>query len=868
MEVILTHTNLDFDALASLVAAQKIYPAARPVLTGSMGRNVREFVSLHEDFFSFTDVRTIKDVPINLLILVDNRQKDRLGEGNLFLKSKPKIIVYDHHPPTNEDLKGDFECVEAVGATITLLVEIIRRKKIPLSEVEATLFALGIHEDTGSLTYPTTTLRDVEALSYLMKKGANLQAIRTYLNFYLSKEQRKLFEDSLKKAKRYLIAGKEVLFIAVNSEFVDGASLVVHKMADIENADAVFFLSIGRERAYLIARSKGEIDVSKILSDFGGGGHPQAASAVLRRADYAIMDYTMMEEQILSKVREQIGSPLRAKDMMKAPVKTVKPTSSIKEVSLLMLKYGFGGFPVMERGKLVGIISRKEVDKAIHHGLSHAPVKGFYTREIITVDPHTDIFTVQKLMVEKGIGRLPVVKGDKLLGIITKKDLLEAVHGKSYSSPEQKVGLPSRQQVARLLNKFFPEKILKDIKFIGKLAERTGKRAFLVGGVVRDLFLGVSNLDLDIVVEGDAIKLAEEFSRRKDLRVHPHERFGTAKVVYPDGFHLDFATTRREFYEEPAALPKVEQASLKEDLVRRDFTINTLAISLNSSDFGQVFDYFQGYKDLMNGIIRVLHPFSFIEDPTRILRAVRFEQKYGFEMEGETEELAYEAIKMNILPKVGGVRIREELIPILSEPKADFILRRLYELGALTSLNSNFVFTEDLADKIKLVEVAVKQVKSFKGKELRVWLVKLALLIGKLPSKEAIDWLDSLNLNKKAKLVIDQCLSGSGLIEKEFKGEEKIAPSHIYRVLKNLSFEALLYFWVSFSWARPLIELYCDKLCKIKLEITGKDLVNAGFKPSPIIGEILEQVLYAKLDGKLNGRRQEMDYALELGGKT
>lgn len=861
MELILTHTNLDFDALASLVAAQKIYPAARPVLTGSMGRNVREFVSLHEDFFSFTDARSIKGAPVRVLILVDNRQKDRLGEGSVFLKSRPKIIVYDHHPPTDEDLKGDFELIETVGATTTLLVEIIKRKKIPLSEVEATLFALGIHEDTGSLTYPTTTVRDVEALSYLMKKGANLQAIRTYLNFYLSDEQRKLFEDSLKKAKRHLIAGKEVLFIAVNSEFVDGASLVVHKMADIENADAVFFLSTGQDRAYLIARSKGEIDVNKILEEFGGGGHPQAASAVLRQ-----VSRSAVEERILDMVREQIGSPLRARDMMKAPVKTVKPTSSIKEVSLLMLKYGFSGFPVLDKGKLIGIISRKEVDKAIHHGLAHAPVKGFYTREIETVEPETDIFTIQKLMVEKGIGRLPVVEKGKLLGIITKKDLLEAVHGRSYSSPEQKEGLPSRQQVIRLLNKFFPARILKDIRLIGELAEKMSERAYLVGGVVRDLFLNVANLDLDIVVEGDAINLAEEFSKKKKIKIHSYQRFGTATVIFPDGFHLDFATTRREFYEKPGALPKVEQASLKEDLVRRDFTINTLAISLNSSDFGQLIDYFQGYRDLMNGVIRVLHPFSFIEDPTRILRAVRFEQKYDFELEGKTEELAYEAIKMNVLPKVGGVRIREELIPILEEQKAHLILRRLFELGALNSLEPEFKFASTFWEKIKMTEEASTQVSVFKKNKPQTWVVKLALLLTGLSLEKAKNWLEYLHLNKRIKLIVEQCLDGSKLVKKELIKKEALAPSRIYQILKPFSTEALLFFWVSFPQPRPLIELYCDKLCRVKLEITGRDLTEAGFKPSPVIGEILNEVLFAKLDGKVKGRQQELDYALKMGG--
>lgn len=862
MEIILTHTNLDFDALASLVAAQKIHPAARPVLTGSMGRNVREFLALHEDFFSFTDFRTIKEAPVRLLILVDNRQVDRLGEGEVFLKRKPKIVIYDHHPSTSSDLKGDFEVVEAVGATTTLLVEVIRRKKVTISQVEATLFALGIHEDTGSLTYPTTTSRDVSALSFLMKKGANLQAVRTYLNFYLSEEQRKLFEDSLRKAKRHLISGKEILFIVVNSEFVDGASLVVHKMADIENSDAVFFLSIGRERSYLIARSKGEIDVSKILEEFGGGGHPQAASAVIRRADCGLI-----EEQILKKVKEQIGLPLRARDMMKAPVETVKLESSIRDVGLLMLKYGYSGFPVIDRGKLVGIISRKEVDKAIHHGLAHAPVKGFYNRDVETVEPDTDIFTVQKLMVEKGIGRLPVVERGKLLGIITKKDLLEALHGRSYSSLAEKKGLPSKNQVKFFLNEFFPDEILENIKLLGKLAEQMNSRAYLVGGVVRDLFLKVPNLDLDIVVEGDAIKLAEGFSKEREVRVYSYRRFGTATVILPDGFHLDFATARREFYKRPGALPEVEQANLKEDLMRRDFTINTLAISLNPSDFGQLFDFFQGYKDMKDGLVRVLHPFSFIEDPTRILRAVRFEQKYGFELDGKTEELAYEAIKMKILPKVGGVRIREELIPILAEPRADLIISRLFELGALSSLSPELQFNSLVKEKIHLAEKAVEDVLTFKENKPQTWITKLALLLSELTFEEAREWLDYLHLNKKVKQNVEQCLRGNLAVRKVLLNPGKLPASLVYRILKPYSFEALLFFWINHEAARSLIELYCQRLFKVKLSISGRDLLAAGFRPSPRLGEILEKVLDAKLDGKVRGRRQELEYALKLGGK-
>jgi tRNA nucleotidyltransferase (CCA-adding enzyme) len=221
-----------------------------------------------------------------------------------------------------------------------------------------------------------------------------------------------------------------------------------------------------------------------------------------------------------------------------------------------------------------------------------------------------------------------------------------------------------------------------------------GVSVYAVGGFVRDILLRVENLDVDIVVEGDGIRFAEEFEKKFHCRIRTHKKFGTAIILFPDGLKVDVATARWEVYDSPAALPTVESASIKMDLYRRDFTINTLAIQLNPSAFGEQIDFFGGVKDIKEKVIRVLHNLSFVEDPTRVFRAIRFEQRFGFQIGKHTQHLMKNALKVGFLERLSGGRVFSELILLLQEETPLPALRRMRDFHLFHFLHPTLKFDE------------------------------------------------------------------------------------------------------------------------------------------------------------------------------
>ncbi len=238
------------------------------------------------------------------------------------------------------------------------------------------------------------------------------------------------------------------------------------------------------------------------------------------------------------------------------------------------------------------------------------------------------------------------------------------------------------KNISAKMDKVLPREIIDLLRRIGNAASSNGFRAFIVGGIVRDILSAVRNIDLDIVIEGDAIKLGEELAEECNAKIVTHKVFGTCTITTKDNLKVDLATARRETYEKPAALPSVVFASLKDDLARRDFSINAMAVSINDEDFGDLIDPFKGESDLLHGSIKVLHGKSFIDDPTRIFRAVRFESRPGFIIEERTLLLAKEAIKDGMIGRLSKYRVKKELALISKEENREKAIKRLAELGA------------------------------------------------------------------------------------------------------------------------------------------------------------------------------------------
>lgn len=866
MEIIIGHQSTDFDSLASMVAAKKIYKEALLVFPGSTEKNVRKFISLYGDLIEITPLKNIKIQDINKLIIVDTRLKRRIGLfANILKKRDLEIHIYDHHPATADDIKGNINIIEEVGATTTILLKRLKKMNAEITSIEATLFALGIYEDTGSLVFPTTTVDDINSISYLFSKGIKLKVVANFMNIGLSTAQKKLLNQLLLSSKKIYCKGVCISIAKAEiKNYTEGLALLTHKLIEIENSDVFFTLVKMERRIYIVGRSRtNSVDVDEVLKELGGGGHFQAASAVVK-------DSTLNElEGKLFKILDQkIRLGIVAKDIMSSPVKTIDTLTSIEETEKIILRYGHTGLPVIEEGELKGIVTMQEIDKAKRHGFGKEPASIYMSDRIISVNPNTPLNEIQGLMINYDIGRILVLnKDNKLLGIVTRTDLIRNLYGE-YNIPKrtfttyiESVNKIERKKQINLIKNILPERIQDILNKIGYIGDRIKFPVFMVGGVVRDLFLGIKNLDLDIVVEGDGIKFACSLNRILGGRVKSYKKFGTAIVILPNGIKIDIATARREYYEYPAALPKVELSSIKKDLYRRDFTINAMAIQLNQKHFGKLIDFFGGRKDLQNGIIRVLYNLSFVEDPARIMRAIRFEQRYNFKMDKSTKNFLKKAIDDKLLSKLRKKRVAEELILILKEENPENTLKKMEELGAFKYILPGVKFNSKIIEKINKSRENYKYWRNNLPEEkIDIWVIYFYCIIEQLEKNKIRSINKKLMIKPEYVEKINCIYFNLDLIIKFLSQKNDLLPSSIYFKLKGLPNEVLFLAIVK-SESNIVKERIINFLKDYKKEdiyISGKDLKKLNIKPGPIYSKILNKLFSAQLDGKVRNRNDEI----------
>jgi len=408
------------------------------------------------------------------------------------------------------------------------------------------------------------------------------------------------------------------------------------------------------------------------------------------------------------------------------------------------------------------------------------------------------------------------------------------------------------------LRKLSPQ-FKKILKTSSTLANSSGFNIYLIGGVVRDLILKRKVFDLDIVVEGNAIAFVKKLASLLKSEFRRHHSFGTA-TLYFDGHKIDFATARTESYSHRGALPKVLPSSLAKDLLRRDFTINAMAISLNKADYGELVDIYNGLEDLKKGLIRVLHPESFQDDPTRILRAIRFEQRFSFEIEPGTFKLMKEALAKQSLELVGHHRLRDEITLILKEPSPSGYIKRINGLAGFSFLDRGIKLDKEsfrLFARIK--ESVLYYEKRFKKyRKLEVWLLYLAAILIKLPASRLKKFFHDFGFRKGERAVVSSIEKSINKIKRLGKHTKA---SNIYRILEPYSFESILFFYAYYreKSLRKNIEHFLDKLVNIRLKIKGRDLKAMNLKPDILYNKILKKTLYSKIDKGLKGKRQEAE---------
>lgn len=864
MEIIIGHNNTDFDCLASMLAARKLYPEAQLVLPGNTGREVREFINMYMDIFNFIEAGEVELQMLTRIIIVDTHSLSRIGKfaeavGNPGIE----VIIYDHHILCEDEITSETMKIEEVGANTTILVEELIREGIDISPVEATILALGIYVDTNSLIFSGTTSRDAHVLGYLLEKEANLSVIESLIINRLSEGQQELSQLLNKDIIVAYINGFEVGFSMVEmAQYVDDAASLTRKILEERDLDALFSIMRMGRKTYIIGRSAAyEIDLSVIMKLIGGGGHKGAGSAKSDETDLYKICY-----DIKSILEENIRPVLKVKDIMSSPVKTVSEEITIDEAYEIMINFGHSGMPVVKDCKIIGIISRRDIDKARVHGFGKSPVKGYMSKKVVTIDCEEPVKDVRELFAEHDIGRLPVLKDNEMIGIVTRTDIIRTLYGGKYKKKNipgsHRSGIGREYTCENLCYKLdeLPFKIREVLTLAGNVADSEGFNIYVVGGFVRDLILGVENLDIDIVVEGDAIAFARVFSKKANAVLTEHEKFGTAYAVLEDDLKIDIVTARKEYYEFPGALPTVERGSIKDDLFRRDFTINSIAMKLNSREFGRIVDFYGGRRDLYDGIIRILYNLSFIEDPTRILRAVRFEQRYGFKMDERTEEFAIDAVDSDVLDKLSRERINSEFYYMLKEKNTITMLDRMKELGLLQKIYPEITLSDEL--KI-LMDKCDKYYDEFftsliNKKNIDKILIYLLVLYSNVSMDKVSTLSDRLRLTKNYRDEMVRFVKA-----RDFLPTSKSEPSNyeIYSVFKPLSEESLYVVSLMFDDSvKSTILLYINELSLIKTEISGRDVTELGIEPGPKIKKILEIVLKEKINGKIFNRNDEIEF--------
>jgi tRNA nucleotidyltransferase (CCA-adding enzyme) len=902
-EVIVTHANTDFDGFAASVAAARLYPEAKICFPGSLNRNVREFFNLHADEIDTIEVSMIDMSRVTRLIIVDTAHCNRLGDFERICPSADlDIVVFDHHRLGARSKKPDFVVPENYvlgedGSLVTTMLKIMHDRQMQISPLEATIFALGIHEDTGSLTFPTTTPRDAEALALCMRLGASQSMIGKYLHNPLTPEQRHLMLQLIDNLSQKAIGDVEVFVAAARSaKYVEGISVIAHKMMDVTDCQALIILVEMEERVFVVGRSKSRLlDVAMALEPVGGGGHSQAASAIVKGKS---LEQT--RKIITENLPRVLEAPLRARDIMSHPVNFIDAQTTIGDALLFLQRHGHSGVCISESGKLAGVVSRKDLDKAVAHKLMHAPVKGIMSRGVTVVSEESTVHELRRLMAGTSVGRIPVASARAMAGAHERdrkkgggeheSETGGTASGKEFSVDDI-VGIVTRTDILRTLHDAVMEEdsgtgeALAEADFAGKLRglkqlsplfetieqlSLNYRGVYLVGGFVRDIVLGEPNYDVDIAVEGNGIEFADELAGVLGGRVRAHRKFHTALVILPKGKpvkRVDVATTRTEFYDYPAALPTVEHASIRHDLYRRDFTINAMAVSLSAHDFGHLLDFFGGLKDIEKRTIRVLHNLSFIEDPTRIFRAIRYENRYGFRMNKHTVGLARGCVEMNLVGDLSSARLRDELVWLFSEPEVGHTILRIGELGLAASIHPGLAVDASTVELVKKADAAAKKYALVDA--VKLWRLRLACLARSMDAGQVSSWTQKLKLKASdAEAVSESVILSRKVLDR--LDEAELPRSQIYELLARLPAEAhaLACALAATKRQQDALDLYLTNLRFIKMSINGEDLMAMGLPESPEVGAILDKIRLMKIEGQVQGRESELQAARRLVGKS
>ncbi len=832
MRLIVTHEQPDFDALASLALALELYPGSRATVQGAMQPALQAFLRLYRDQLDLLEPDAIDLDTVSELIVVDTADRTRIRPFDALIGRVP-ITLYDHHPVPPDAIPAGHGLTERVGATVTLLARELAATGTPVPAAVATLGLIGIHEDTGNLSFTMTTAEDHRAAAYLLDHGANLSVVRRFTHDTLDEDQLGFRLALRDHARPVEVAGRPVVLAAFeHPTYVAGVSGLVSELLETHDADAAVVVARMDDKTLVFARSNDRFDSAAALADaIGGAGHPGAAYG---KTDLGVTEAT---DAVLTALAQHATPVMLARDLMTSPVRSVHHAASVAEAHGSLLLHGHNGMPVLaDDGAVMGVISRRDIDRALRHGLGDSKVSGFMSRGAHTAAPETSLADLERLVVTHNIGRLPIVdSGGDLVGIVTRADLIAARHS---------TRAPTDHRAADSLLGRLPPRATAVLRTVTDHAD--GAAVYLVGGTVRDLLLGAGSQDLDLVVEGiSAEALGTTVQHALGGSLACHLAFGTCTLTLDDGLSIDLAGAREEVYAQPGALPDVAPASLKQDLERRDYTINAMALRLTPPPTDLI-DPFGGEDDLRLRRLRILHPLSFVEDPTRVLRGARLAGRLSFEFAVDTAAKAREVLASGAVDNVSRSRLRAELELTLAERRVAPALTQLEELGALRAM-----FGLTLAGAPYRAGALIERLDEMRrAAEVPHESYHLALLLGVDAAAaerhvREFNWALRL-LETRARLV-------AMASEPQAYGDDD---------LEALDTAAA----TTLRAAQPVWE---DRYRRLLAEppgrkLRGKDVVALGLPPGPAVGRVLAEVSRARAAQLTSGFSDEVELARRL----
>lgn len=882
--LITCHSNADFDALAAMCAAALIYGPCDVLFPGTQEANLQTFYQELKERpgaapgCTFLDDRVPDFSKYGRLVAVDTRRRSRLRHVWPLLDNPgTRIEVWDHHPETSDDVHAHACHAEICGAVTTLLIEEIQKRNIAVTRETATVLGLGIYSDTGSFSFSSVTQRDFAAAGWLLGRGMDINIISEKTAFSMTKEHIRALNALLESAQTYHINGADVVLAeATLDSYLDDFAFLAHKMMEMEKFDILFAIGRMDDRIQIVARSRSHaVNVGAVCSAFGGGGHAYAASASVR-------DKTLSEvrDGILTQLYLQEEGEKTARDYMSQPAIGIEEGHTIAEADELMLHFGLKTMPVFAPliRRCTGLIDSQITQKAISHGLAGAPLTDYMRRNLKTLPVTATLRDITTVIVGARQRLVPIVSdGGSVVGVVSRTDLINI-----FAQEPGRMNPTDRAPKSRIMGKTMRDRLPKDVLDILEKAGALGRSrqtpVYVVGGFVRDLLLKTPNHDIDLVVEGDGIGFARAFAGVLGGRVRVHKKFLTSVVIFPgaDGREerVDVATARLEYYESPAALPTVEHSSIKMDLYRRDFTINALAIRLDCEPMGEIVDFFGGQKDIRDRVIRVLHTLSFVEDPTRCLRAVRFEQRYHFRIGPATEKLIKNDVSLKLLDKLSPARLFNEFEHICAEETAILCIRRLHELGILQAIHPQISINPDKKEMlIRTAKVMAWYRLLYIDEEMRPWLVYFLVLCSSLTYAVTLEVFRRLGIPPALKNEVLGCREKARSLRSSLKrltANPGFKVSALCAMLRPLPVEFVLYLMADMEVpeTRRALSRYITVWRTEKPGADGSDLKKLGLAPGPAYGVILQRLLEAKLDGTAASPEEQLALARQLAAQA